>query len=89
MAKARAQELRGMDVDELENRLAEAKQELFNLRFQLATDQLDNNSRINHLRKQVARIHTVIRQQELEAFEAAEAAEAADAAEAEIGADRG
>ena len=73
MAKARAQELRGMDVDELENRLAEAKQELFNLRFQHVTGQLDNVARIGQVRKDVARIHTILREQEIAAAEAAAA----------------
>ena len=70
MPSRETDELRAMDRDELESRLAEAKQELFNLRFQLATGQLDNNARIDQVKKQVARIHTVIREQELEAFEA-------------------
>jgi large subunit ribosomal protein L29 len=70
MPKARAEELRGMTVDELESRLAEAKQELFNLRFQLATGQLDNVARIGHVRKDVARINTILRHHEIAAAEA-------------------
>ena len=75
MANARAQELRDMDVDELETRLGEAKQELFNLRFQNVTGQLDNSSRLGDVRRDIARIRTVLRQHEIEAAEAAEAAE--------------
>ena len=71
MPRARAEELRGMTVEELEARLAEAKQELFNLRFQLATGQLDNVARIRHVRKDVARMNTILRDQEIAAAEAA------------------
>ena len=78
MPSRETEELRAMDLDELESRLAESKQELFNLRFQLATGQLDNNARIGQLRKQVARIHTVIREQELEAFRSLEVAAGGD-----------
>ncbi|MDP9072130.1 MAG: 50S ribosomal protein L29 [Actinomycetota bacterium] len=70
MPKARAEELRGLTVDELESRLAEAKQELFNLRFQLVTGQLDNVARISHVRKDVARINTILRDHEIAAAEA-------------------
>ena len=72
MANARAQELRDMDIDELETRLGEAKQELFNLRFQNVTGQLDNSSRLGDVRRDIARIRTVLRQHEIEAAEAAE-----------------
>ncbi len=71
MPRARAEELRGMTVEELEARLAEAKQELFNLRFQLVTGQLDNVARIRHVRKDVARMNTILRDQEIAAAEAA------------------
>jgi large subunit ribosomal protein L29 len=67
-------ELRELHDDELENRLAEAKQELFNLRFQLVTGQLDNSSRIGHLRRDVARVRTLLREREIAAAEALEAA---------------
>ena len=46
----------------------EAKEELFNLRFQMATNQLDNTSRLRHVRREVARINTVIREQEIAAW---------------------
>ena len=65
-------ELREMDEDELTNRLAESKQELFNLRFQHVTGQLDNYARIGLVRREVARIETILRQREIEAAEAAE-----------------
>jgi large subunit ribosomal protein L29 len=64
-------ELRDLSDDELETKLAEAKEELFNLRFQLVTGQLDNPMRIKDLRKEVARILTIIRERELEVLEAA------------------
>lgn len=72
MAKAAADELRDMDDGALEDRLAEAKQELFNLRFQHVTGQLDNSARIGQVRKDVARIKTVLREREIAAAEAAE-----------------
>jgi large subunit ribosomal protein L29 len=58
---ATASELQGLDDTELEQRLVEAKTELFNLRFQNVTGQLDNNSRLGQVRKDVARIMTVLR----------------------------
>ncbi len=66
----RPDELRDLSDDELETKLAEAKEELFNLRFQLVTGQLDNPMRIKDLRKEVARILTIIRERELEVLEA-------------------
>ena len=67
-----AAELRDADECELENRLAEAKQELFNLRFPLVTGQLDNSARLRLIRADIARIMTVLREQEIEAAEAGE-----------------
>lgn len=58
-------EIRDLSVDELQTRLAEVKEELFNLRFQNATGQLDNYKRLGELRKDVARIKTVLREREL------------------------
>jgi len=72
-------ELREMVDEELLNRLAEAKQELFNLRFQHVTGQLDNYARLPQLKKEVARINTILREREIEAAEAMEAEEAAGA----------
>lgn len=62
---ARAGELRELPVDELERRLAETKEELFNLRFQNATGQLDNYKRLGELRKDIARLKTILREHEL------------------------
>ena len=55
-------ELNSKSVDEFQNDLVAAKKELFNLRFQNATNQLDNTSRIKDVRKNIARIQTVIAQ---------------------------
>jgi large subunit ribosomal protein L29 len=65
-----ASELRELDADELTTKLAEAKAELFNLRFQLATNQLDNTARLSEVRKEVARIATVIREFEISEWHA-------------------
>ena len=65
MADARAQELREMADEELVTRLREAKEELFNLRFQVDTGQLDNNRRLQVVRRDIARIYTVMREREL------------------------
>ncbi|OFW64298.1 MAG: 50S ribosomal protein L29 [Actinobacteria bacterium RBG_16_67_15] len=62
-------DLRDLSYEELKTRLAESKQELFNLRFQVATNQLDNTARIETVRREVARISTVMRQQEIEAYQ--------------------
>jgi large subunit ribosomal protein L29 len=67
-----ATELRELDADELITRLAEAKAELFNLRFQLATNQLDNTARLREMRKEVARIATVIRELEISEWRASQ-----------------
>jgi len=56
------EELKGQSVTDLNAQLVEAKKELFNLRFQNATNQLDNTSRIKEVRKNIARIQTVIAQ---------------------------
>ena len=58
------QEIRELDDDELENRLREAKEELFNLRFQHVTGQLDNPHRLREVRKDIARVLTVMHQRE-------------------------
>ena len=62
---ARPNELRELHDDELETRLREAKEELFNLRFQMATGQLDNNRRLRAVRHDIARIYTILREREL------------------------
>ncbi len=60
-----ASEFRELSDDELKVRLSEAKEELFNLRFQLATGQLTNNRRIGAVKRDIARIYTVLREREL------------------------
>ena len=62
---ATAAEISEYDTEELERQLGETRRELFNLRFQLATGQLDNFSRINHVRKDVARMMTELRIREI------------------------
>jgi len=65
-----AAELRELNDVELANRLREFKEELFNLRFQNATGQLDNISRLGAVRKDIARCETLLREREIEAAEA-------------------
>ena len=62
----RVTELRELSVAELEAKLAECKQELFNLRFQNAVNQLDNPKRIGDVKKTIARIKTIIHEREFE-----------------------
>jgi large subunit ribosomal protein L29 len=57
--------LRELGAEELVIRLKEAKEELFNLRFQMATGQMDNNRRLRTVRHDIARIYTVMREREL------------------------
>ena len=61
----KTKEIRQMSDKELNTRVLELKSELFNLRFQLATGQLDNPFRINIVRKDIARVKTIIREREL------------------------
>jgi large subunit ribosomal protein L29 len=72
---ATASELREFDDDELETRLGEAKQELFNMRFELATGQRDNTARVGDVRRDIARIKTLLREREIAAAEALGAGE--------------
>ena len=67
----KAKELRDMSLEELDQRLLESKHELFNLRFQLATGKQDNSARLGHVRKEIARLATILREREIEAAEAA------------------
>jgi large subunit ribosomal protein L29 len=60
-----ANDLRMSSDEELENKLAEAKIELFNLRFQAATGQLESHGRLREVRKEIARVYTVMREREL------------------------
>lgn len=65
MTESDATTLRTVGDEELVTRLKEAKAELFNLRFQVATGQLDNNRRLQTVRRDIARIYTVMREREL------------------------
>ncbi|MBV2361861.1 50S ribosomal protein L29 [Streptomonospora nanhaiensis] len=66
MAKSlTAQELRNESLEDLVGKLKEAKEELFNLRFQAATGQLDNHGRLRTVKREIARIYTVMREHEL------------------------
>jgi len=64
-----AVQLREMTYNELTGLLGESKEELFNLRFQLATNQLDNTTRIRQVKKEIARVRTVMSEQEISAWE--------------------
>jgi large subunit ribosomal protein L29 len=61
----KAAELRHLDNDSLEEKLREAKEELFNLRFQAATGQLESHGRLKQVRREIARVYTVLREREL------------------------
>ncbi|QXM07319.1 50S ribosomal protein L29 [Crassaminicella indica] len=61
----KANKLRDMTVQELNNKLIELKNELFNLRFQLATGQLENPMKVKSVRKDIARTKTILREKEL------------------------
>ncbi|MHB1414737.1 MAG: 50S ribosomal protein L29 [Chloroflexota bacterium] len=65
MKASERKELRDLGTDELGRRLGESKQELLNLRFQNATRSLSNYSRMDEVRRQVARIKTILREREL------------------------
>ena len=62
----KANEIRKMSSEDLNNKVNELKNELFNLRFRLATGQLDNPSSIKSVKRDIARIKTIIRERELE-----------------------
>ena len=62
----KASELRELTVEELQAKLKDLKEELFQLRFQLAVNQLDNPMRLSAVKKDIARINTILRQRELE-----------------------
>jgi large subunit ribosomal protein L29 len=65
MSATTATELRNLTQDDLATKLAEAKEELFNLRFQAATGQLESHGRLRTVRRDIARIYTVLREREL------------------------
>ena len=64
-----AEELRKLTYKELGEQLDDSKEELFNLRFQLVTNQLDNTARIKEVKRDIARVYTVMRSQEIAAWE--------------------
>ena len=66
----KAAEIRNLSGEDLQAKLKEARAELFNLRFQMATGQLDNTSRIKQVKKDIARIQTEMRDRELKAVQA-------------------
>ena len=65
----KVEELRKLSTEELNNKIKEYKEELFNLRFQQATGNLEKPVRLRELRKQVAKMKTIIRERELEKVE--------------------
>ena len=65
MASTTAEELRQLTAEELTNKVREMKEELFNLRFQAATGQLESHGRLTAVRKEIARVYTIIREREL------------------------
>jgi large subunit ribosomal protein L29 len=65
MAITTANELRVLDSDTLEERLRGHKEELFNLRFQAATGQLESHGRLRQVKRDIARIYTILREREL------------------------
>jgi len=73
--KERTAELRLLGDAEMLERLSEARRELFNQRFQLATGQLDNSARLGEVRREIARLVTFLREREIAAHEAAEEGE--------------
>jgi large subunit ribosomal protein L29 len=72
---ANTSELRELNDETLLQRLAEAREEHFNLRFQNATGQLDNTTRLRDVRRDIARLLTLLRQREIQAAEAADSQE--------------
>ena len=72
MPKKTTAPLRDMGDAELLTQLAEAKETLFNLRFQLATGQQENTARVSEVRKEIARLNTILREREIAAAEALE-----------------
>jgi large subunit ribosomal protein L29 len=75
----KAEELRELDAGDLAEKLAESKEELFNLRFQNVTGQLDNHNRLGEVRRDIARIMTIMREREYAGEEVVEARPAAPA----------
>ena len=76
-------QLETFDKDRLTEELRKAKEELFNLRFQNATGQLDNTARMGEIKKDIARLSTVVRERQIEAAEALAQAAQAESEEAQ------
>ena len=70
MIQMKANKFRDMSVKELEQKLNELKGELFNLRFQMATGQLENPMRVRDVKKSIARIKTILKENELKSAQA-------------------
>ena len=85
MSSTQTAELRELHDDELATRLREGKEELFNLRFQMATGQLDNNRRLRTVKHDIARIYTILRERELGLSVAPDDAPSASSANASEG----
>lgn len=66
----KANKVRDLSLNELEQKLVELKGELFNLRFQMATGQLENPMRVKDVKKSIARIKTILRENELKSVQA-------------------
>ena len=84
MASGLVAQLRVSTEEELQAKLAEAKEELFNLRFQGATGQLESHGRLRAVRKEIARIYTVMRERELGIITLVEEAEFEDSDQPEV-----
>jgi large subunit ribosomal protein L29 len=84
MAILTAAELRNLGRDELLSKLGEAKEELFNLRFQAATGQLESHGRLRAVRKDIARIYTVLTERALGITDEVDAAPAAETEAEEV-----
>ncbi|BAH16910.1 50S ribosomal protein L29 [Macrococcoides caseolyticum JCSC5402] len=66
VTQMKAKEIRDLTTSEIETKVKSLKEELFNLRFQLATGQLENTARIREVKKSIARMKTVVREREIE-----------------------
>ena len=68
----KAKDIRNLTTTEIEKEIKEAKEQLFNLRFQLATDQLEETANIRKVKKTIARLKTIVREREIEEEKAAD-----------------
>ena len=72
VTQMKAKDIRNLTTTELEKEIKEAKEQLFNLRFQLATGQLEETANIRKVRKTIARLKTIVREREIEEEKAAD-----------------